>query len=97
VIEFIGNQRNGGVPAFRNQSVMPEGPSSYRIVEEELRTDALSVRSVGGGANAGARSEADRVARSQWAQTPTVPQARAAHRAVCSRLSIPPAPHPGAT
>lgn len=37
VIEFIGNQRtdsNGGVPAFRNQSVVPEGPSSYRIVDE---------------------------------------------------------------
>lgn len=28
VIEFLGNQRtdsNGGVPAFRNQSVVPEG------------------------------------------------------------------------
>lgn len=37
VIEFLGNQRtdsNGGVPAFRNQSVVPEGPSSYRIVDE---------------------------------------------------------------
>src|SRR6476469_9363463 len=37
VIEFTGNQRtdsNGGVPAFRNQSVVPEGPSSFRIVDE---------------------------------------------------------------
>ncbi|HUL89708.1 MAG TPA: hypothetical protein VLU23_16215 [Pseudolabrys sp.] len=37
VIEFTGNQRTdseGGVPAFRNQSVTPDGPSSYRIVDE---------------------------------------------------------------
>jgi hypothetical protein len=37
VIEFNGDQRtdsNGGVPAYRNQSVTPEGPSSYRIVDE---------------------------------------------------------------
>jgi len=37
VIEFIGDQRtdsSGGVPAFRNQSVTPEGPSSYRVVDE---------------------------------------------------------------
>src|SRR5262249_43896866 len=37
VIEFIGNQRpdsNGGVPAYRNQSVTPAGPSTYRIVDE---------------------------------------------------------------
>jgi len=37
VIEFTGNQRtdsNGGVPAYRNQSVTSEGPSSYRIVDE---------------------------------------------------------------
>jgi hypothetical protein len=37
VIEFIGDQRTdsaGGVPTFRNQSVTPEGPSSYRIVDE---------------------------------------------------------------
>lgn len=37
VIEFNGDQRtdsNGGVPAYRNQSVTPEGPSSYRVVDE---------------------------------------------------------------
>ena len=37
VIEFNGDQRtdsNGGVPAYRNQSVTPDGPSSYRIVDE---------------------------------------------------------------
>jgi hypothetical protein len=37
VIEFVGNQRtdsNGGVPAYRNQSVSPEGASSYLIVDE---------------------------------------------------------------
>jgi hypothetical protein len=37
VIEFTGNQRTdtgGGVPAFRNQSVVPEGSSSFRIVDE---------------------------------------------------------------
>jgi hypothetical protein len=37
VIAFLGNQRtdsNGGVPSYRNQSVTPEGPSSYRIVDE---------------------------------------------------------------
>jgi|GEM_PF-627033 hypothetical protein len=37
VIEFNGDQRtdsNGGVPAYRNQSVTPEGLSTYRIVDE---------------------------------------------------------------
>ena len=37
MIEFIGNQRtdsNGGVPAYRNQSATPAGPSTYRIVDE---------------------------------------------------------------
>lgn len=37
VIEFTGNQRtdtDGGVPAYRNQSVTSEGPSNYRIVDE---------------------------------------------------------------
>ena len=37
VIEFSGDQRtdsNGGVPAYRNQSVVSEGPSSYRITDE---------------------------------------------------------------
>jgi hypothetical protein len=37
VIEFNGDQRtdsNGGVPAYRNQSVSPEGSSSYRVVDE---------------------------------------------------------------
>lgn len=36
VIAFTGNQRtdsNGGVPAYRNRSVTPEGPSRYRIVD----------------------------------------------------------------
>ena len=36
VITFNGNQRtdsNGGVPAYRNKSVTPAGPSSYRIVD----------------------------------------------------------------
>jgi len=37
VIEFSGNQRtdsNGGVPSYRNQSVRPEGLTSYRVVDE---------------------------------------------------------------
>jgi hypothetical protein len=37
VIEFKGDQRtdsNGGVPAYLNQSVTPEGSASYRIVDE---------------------------------------------------------------
>ena len=37
VIDFNGDQRtdsNGGVPTYRNQSVVSEGPSSYRIVDE---------------------------------------------------------------
>ena len=37
VIEFSGNQRtdsNGGAPAYRNQSVVSEGPSNYRITDE---------------------------------------------------------------
>jgi hypothetical protein len=37
VIEFSGDQRtdsNGGVPTYRNQSVVSEGPSSYRITDE---------------------------------------------------------------
>lgn len=37
VITFNGNQRqdsNGGVPAYRNKSVTPAGPSSYRIVDQ---------------------------------------------------------------
>lgn|SRR5690349_20328743 len=36
VIAFTGNQRtdsNGGVPAYRNRSVTPEGSSRYRIVD----------------------------------------------------------------
>jgi hypothetical protein len=36
VIAFSGNQRtdsNGGVPAYRNRSVTPEGSSRYRIVD----------------------------------------------------------------
>jgi hypothetical protein len=40
VIDFIGNQRtdsNGGVPSYRNRSVTAEGPSSYRIVDENHR------------------------------------------------------------
>lgn len=37
VIDFRGDQRtdsNGGVPAYRNQSVTSQGASSYRIVDE---------------------------------------------------------------
>lgn len=37
VIEFSGDQRtdsNGGVPAYRNQSVVAEGSSSYRVTDE---------------------------------------------------------------
>ena len=37
VIEFNGDQRTdskGGVPAYRNKSVSPEGPSRYRVVDE---------------------------------------------------------------
>jgi hypothetical protein len=37
VMEFIGNQRtdsDGGVPSYRNQSVRPEGLTSYRVVDE---------------------------------------------------------------
>jgi hypothetical protein len=37
VITFNGNQRqdsNGGVPAYRNKSVTPAGPSNYRIVDQ---------------------------------------------------------------
>lgn len=37
VMEFSGNQRtdsNGAVPAYRNKSVVSEGPSSYRVVDE---------------------------------------------------------------
>jgi hypothetical protein len=37
VITFNGNQRtdsNGGVPAYRNRSVTPDGGSRYRIVDE---------------------------------------------------------------
>ena len=37
VITFNGNQRtdsNGGVPAYRNKSVTPEGSSGYRIVDQ---------------------------------------------------------------
>jgi hypothetical protein len=37
VIEFRGDQRtdsNGGVPAYRNQSVTSQGASSYRVVDE---------------------------------------------------------------
>jgi len=36
VVAFNGNQRtdsNGGVPAYRNQSVTSNGPSQYRIVD----------------------------------------------------------------
>ncbi|MFI4959937.1 MAG: hypothetical protein ACHP82_00605 [Hyphomicrobiales bacterium] len=36
VITFNGNQRTdskGGVPAYRNKSVTPAGPSRYRIVD----------------------------------------------------------------
>lgn len=37
VIEFNGDQRtdsNGGVPAYRNKSVVSAGPSNYRVVDE---------------------------------------------------------------
>jgi hypothetical protein len=37
VVEFNGDQRtdsNGGVPAYRNKSVVASGPSSYRVVDE---------------------------------------------------------------
>jgi hypothetical protein len=37
VIDFKGDQRTdskGGVPAYRNKSVTPEGVSSYRVVDE---------------------------------------------------------------
>jgi hypothetical protein len=37
VMDFNGDQRtdsNGGVPAYRNQSVVSDGPSSYRVVDE---------------------------------------------------------------
>jgi hypothetical protein len=37
VIEFNGDQRtdsNGGAPAYRNKSVVANGPSSYRVVDE---------------------------------------------------------------
>jgi hypothetical protein len=37
VIDFNGDQRtdsNSGVPTYRNQSVVSDGPSSYRIVDE---------------------------------------------------------------
>ena len=37
VIEFNGDQRtdsNGGVPAYRNKSVIASGPSTYRVVDE---------------------------------------------------------------
>jgi len=37
VIEFNGAQRtdsNGGVPSYRNKSVVSQGSSSYRVVDE---------------------------------------------------------------
>lgn len=37
VIEFSGDQRtdsNGGVPAYRNKSIVSAGPSTYRVVDE---------------------------------------------------------------
>ena len=37
VMGFIGDQRTdsgGGVPAYRNVSVTPQGSSSYRVVDE---------------------------------------------------------------
>ncbi|HZP71034.1 MAG TPA: hypothetical protein VFB29_13915 [Pseudolabrys sp.] len=37
VIEFSGDQRtdsNGGVPAYRNKSVVSAGPSTFRVVDE---------------------------------------------------------------
>ena len=36
MIGFNGDQRtdsNGGVPAYRNRSVTPDGPSQYRVVD----------------------------------------------------------------
>ncbi|HXZ22892.1 MAG TPA: hypothetical protein VEH78_09015 [Pseudolabrys sp.] len=45
VIEFIGSQRtdsNGGVPAYRNQSVTSVGRSTYRIVDE-FTTGQISI------------------------------------------------------
>jgi hypothetical protein len=37
VIAFNGDQRTdskGGVPAYRNKSVTPDGPARYRVVDE---------------------------------------------------------------
>jgi len=37
VIEFNGDQRtdsNGGVPSYRNKSVVSQGSSSYRVIDE---------------------------------------------------------------
>jgi hypothetical protein len=37
VIAFNGNQRTdtgGGVPAYRNHSIIADGPSQYRVVDE---------------------------------------------------------------
>lgn len=37
VIDFKGDQRTdskGGVPAYRNKSVTPDGPMRYRVVDE---------------------------------------------------------------
>lgn len=37
VIDFSGNQRtdsNGGVPAYRNKSIVSAGQSTYRVVDE---------------------------------------------------------------
>jgi hypothetical protein len=37
VIDFKGDQRTdskGGVPAYRNRSVTPDGPKRYRVVDE---------------------------------------------------------------
>jgi hypothetical protein len=37
VIQFNGNQRTdskGGVPAYRNKTVTPDGGSSYRVTDE---------------------------------------------------------------
>jgi hypothetical protein len=37
VIEFNGGRRTdskGGVPAYRNRTVQPDGPSRYRVVDE---------------------------------------------------------------
>ena len=63
VITFNGNQRqdsNGGVPAYRNKSVTPAGPSSYRIQQRlALRarrsTHALRVRLLDTKAKSGER------------------------------------------